>query len=143
MRARLFAFLIVLFLAPIYVPAWQDEIPSQPKSDGRVCVAIVNNMSTTPAFVERMTARLTKNLKENKINALMMDSRTTTGRQLQPTIENGNEARDKECDYMLLTQIVDPREHPFDPQGPEISIGGRVPASTRVILVPCPGRTSK
>ncbi len=128
MRARLFAFLIVLILAPVYVPAWQDEIPSQPKSDGKVCVAIVSNASTTSAFVERMTARLTKSLKENKINALMMDSRTTTGRQLQPTIENGHEARDKECDYTLLTQIVDPREHPFDPQGPEISIGGRVPS---------------
>jgi hypothetical protein len=130
MRARLFAFLIVLFLfpAPDYVQAWQDEIPSQPKSDGRVCVAIVSNSSTTSAFVERMTARLTKSLKENKINALTMDSRTTTGRQLQPTIENGHEARDNECDYMLFTQIVDPREHPFDPYGPEISIGGPVPS---------------
>jgi len=128
MRARLFAFLIVLILAPVYVPAWQDEIPSQPKSDGKVCAAIVSNASTTSAFVERMTARLTKSLKENKINALMMDSRTTTGRQLQPTIENGHEARDKECDYTLLTQIVDTREHPFDPHGPEISIGGRVPS---------------
>src|SRR5438874_2488715 len=37
-------------------------------------------------------------------------------------------ARDKECDYTLLTQIVDTREHPFDPHGPEISIGGRVPS---------------
>jgi hypothetical protein len=128
MRFWLFSFLTVLFLTPVYVTAWQDQIPSQPKSDGRVCVAVVSNASTMSAFVERMTARLTKSLKENKINALMMDSRTTTGRQLQPTVENGNEARDKECDYVLLTQIVDPRAHPFDPQGAEISIGGRVPS---------------
>jgi hypothetical protein len=128
MRLWLFAFLTVLFLTPVYVTAWQDEIPSQPKSDGTVCIAVVSNTSTTPAFVERMTDRLTKSLKENKINALRMDSPTTTGRQLQPTIENGNEAREKGCDYVLLTQIVDPRAHPFQQQGPEISIGGRVPS---------------
>jgi hypothetical protein len=126
MRFWLFVFLTVL---PVYVTAWQDEIPSQPKSDGRVCVAVVSNASTEPAFAERMTARLTKSLNENKINDLMMETRTTTGRQLQPTIENGNEARDKDCDYVLLTQIVDPRaHHPFEPQGSEISIGGRVPS---------------
>ena len=32
------------------------------------------------------------------------------------------------CDYMLLTQIVDPKTRPFDPQSPQISIGGRVPS---------------
>src|SRR6266567_2320806 len=105
MRARLFAFLIVLILAPVYVPAWQDEIPSQPKSDGKVCVAIVSNASTTSAFVERMTARLTKSLKENKINALMMDSRTTTGRQLQPTIENGHDVSDSRPVYRENLQV--------------------------------------
>src|SRR5438874_10807170 len=143
MRARLFAFLIVLILAPVYVPAWQDEIPSQPKSDGKVCVAIVSNASTTSAFVERMTARLTKSLKENKINALMMDSRTTTGRQLQPTIENGHERVTKSATIhcspklWILESIRSIRTALRYPLADEF------PASTRVILVPCPARTSK
>jgi len=42
--------------------------------------------------------------------------------------ENGEEAKSQECDYILLTQIVDPKTHPLDPQSPQISIGGRVPS---------------
>ena len=128
MRLWLFVFPTLLFVTPVFVAASQDEIPSQPKANGRVCVALVSNASATPALLERMTTRLTKSLKEDKVDALIMDSRTTTGHQLQPTVENGNEARDKECDYILLTQIVDPGTRPFQPQGPEISIGGRVPS---------------
>lgn len=47
---------------------------------------------------------------------------------LELTTENGEEAKQKECDYVLLSQIRDPRQHPFEPQMPEISIGGRVPS---------------
>ena len=43
-------------------------------------------------------------------------------------LENGEESKDKECDYVLLTQIVDPKAHPLDPQMPQISIGGKVPS---------------
>jgi hypothetical protein len=57
-----------------------------------------------------------------------MDSRTTTQRKLRPTRENGEESRKKECDYILLIQIVDLRAHPLEPRLPEVSIGGRVPS---------------
>jgi hypothetical protein len=50
------------------------------------------------------------------------------GNKLHPTAENGDEAKNKECDYILLTQIVDPKAHPEEPQIPPISIGGKVPS---------------
>jgi hypothetical protein len=116
----LLAFLTAL--APLAALA-QDH-PSGPK----VCVATVSNMSASAALVDRMTERLSKSLKDNKISALTMDSSTTTNHKLHPTVENGDEAKSKECDYILLTQIVDPKAHPEDPQVPVISIGGRVPS---------------
>jgi len=42
--------------------------------------------------------------------------------------ENSEEAKSKDCDYMLLTQIADPKARPLDPHSPQISIGGRVPS---------------
>jgi hypothetical protein len=86
-------------------------------------------MGARSAFVDRLTERLTKDLKEEKIRALAMESRTTTDAKLHPTQENGEEAKSRECDYMLLTQIVDPKTRPFEPQSPQISIGGRVPST--------------
>jgi hypothetical protein len=57
-----------------------------------------------------------------------MDSVTTSDHNLHPTRENGEEAKKNECDYILLTQIVDPKTRPFEPQSPQISIGGKVPS---------------
>jgi hypothetical protein len=91
-------------------------------------VATVGNASSTSAFVERMTDRLTTSLKQNKINAVTMDSRTTEKYPLALSNDNGEEAQQKECDYVLLSQIRDPKQHPFEPQPPQISIGGRVPS---------------
>jgi len=116
------------FLAVASTIVAQDEIPSQPKSGAKVCVATVGNASTTSAFVERLTERLTRSLKQNKVNAVTMDSRTTDKHPLQLSTDNGEEAKQKECDYVLLSQIRDPRQHPLEPQLPEISIGGRVPS---------------
>jgi len=128
MRLHRFAVLYSLgFLAVASMIVAQDEIPSQPKSGAKVCVAIVGNASTTSAFVERLTDRLTRSLKQDKINAVTMDSRTTDKHPLQLSTDNGKEAKQKECDYVLLSQIRDPRQHPLEPQLPEISIGGRVP----------------
>ena len=126
MRMPLFLFGVVLLLPGR--AAGQNEIPPQPKSNGKVCVAVVGNASAQSVFAERMTARLTRSLAENKIDAVTMASRTTTGHKLQFSAENGNEARDKQCDYILLTQIVDPKAHPLEPHGPEISIGGKAPS---------------
>ena len=93
-----------------------------------MCVATVSNMSARPALLDRMTERLTKSLRDNKISAVTMDSTTPSERKLHPTRENGEEAKSKECDYILLTQIVDPKAHPYEPQMPQISIGGKVPS---------------
>jgi hypothetical protein len=118
----------LVFLIVTTIMAAQ-ELPPPAKSGAKVCVATVENASTTSAFVERLTERLTKSLKQNKINAVSMDSRTTDKHPLEVSTDNGEEAKQKECDYILLSQIRDPREHPLEPQLPEISIGGRVPST--------------
>jgi hypothetical protein len=103
-------------------------LPPQPKSGAKVCVATVGNTSTTSAFVERLTERLTKSLQQNKIDAVTMDSPTTEKYPSGLSTDNGEEAKQKDCDYVLLSQIRDPRQHPLEPRLPEISIGGRVPS---------------
>jgi hypothetical protein len=85
-------------------------------------------MSASSALVDRMTERLSKSLRDSKISTVTMDSSTTTDHKLHPTAENGREAKSNECDYILLTQIVDPKAHPDEPQLPPISIGGKVPS---------------
>jgi len=105
-----------------------QDLPPQPKKAARVCVATVENASTTSAFVERMTERLARSLKQDKIDAVIMESRSTDKQPLELSSDNGDEAQQKECDYVLLSQIRDPKQHPFEPQPPQISIGGRVPS---------------
>jgi len=77
---------------------------------------MVANASTVSAFLERLTERLAKNLKRSKVEAVAMDSSTTMERKLRPTRQNAEEADDKQCDYTLLTQIVEARAHPAAPQ---------------------------
>ena len=45
-----------------------------------------------------------------------MESSTTKERTLRPTRQNTDEAEDKQCNYTLLTQIVEIRAHPAAPQ---------------------------
>lgn len=94
----------------------------------RVCVASVADASTVPAMVDRLSERLTRDLAKAKLDSLGMSSSTTLDRELRPSIDNGEEARSKECDYILLTQIYSKR--PLTAQGtePGISIGNRVPS---------------
>src|SRR5258708_33779167 len=120
--------LLALFLLVLAsVAAEAQGLPIPTKAGVKVCVATVSNVSARSALVDRLTERLSKDLRGDKINAFPMDSTTTTDGKLHPTRENGEEAKSKDCDYMLLTQIVDPKTRPFDPQSPQISIGGRVP----------------
>lgn len=126
MRTRHLLFLLAFAMASL---ALSQDIPSHPKPGATVCVATVTNIGARSAFVDRLTERLTKDLREERIKALAMESRTTADAKLHPTQENGEEAKSKECDYMLLTQIVDPKTRPFDPQSPQISIGGKVPST--------------
>jgi hypothetical protein len=129
MRLPRFASLCNLIMLTFVTSALHaQDLPPQPKSGAKLCVATVGNASTTQAFVERLTERLTRSLKQNKINAVSMDSRTTDKRPLELSTDNGEEAKQKECDYVLLSQIRDPRQRPFEPQPPQISIGGRVPS---------------
>jgi len=93
-----------------------------------VCVASVSNLSTRPAMLDRLAERLSSDLREDKINALTMESTTTTDHKLHPTRENGEEAKSNDCDYILLTQIVDPKASSLQPQSAQISIGGKVPS---------------
>jgi hypothetical protein len=96
---------------------------------GKVCVAVVANAGTTSAIEEQITERLVKSLKQDKVDAVGMDSRTKTQYPLRFSKDNGAESQEKECDYILLTQLRDPREHPLEPHLPEISIGGPVPST--------------
>jgi hypothetical protein len=120
--------LIFLFVFVFALQVRSQDLLSQPKPGAKVCVATISNLSARPALVDRLTERLSKDLRDDKINAVTMDSPTTADRKLHPTPENGEEAKSKDCDYMLLTQFVDQKTRPFEPQSPQISIGGRVPS---------------
>ena len=114
-------------LLALAAAAWPQELPAQPQARPKVCVALVSNATTTSLFVERMTERLTKCLAGNKVIAAAMDSATTKDRELRPTLENSAEMKTRECDYVLLTQITDPKAHRTEPRG-QISIGGKTPS---------------
>src|SRR5215470_2882820 len=128
MRPLYFAVVCVLLGLALTPAAIAQDLPHQPKNGAKVCVAIVANASTTSAFVERMTGRLSGSLKQNKIDAITMRSATSETYPLQMTTNIGEEVNDNACDYVLLSQIRDPRQHPLEPEPPEISIGGRVPS---------------
>jgi hypothetical protein len=120
--------LLSLSLLVVVAKLIAQDLPPQPKSGVKVCVAMVDNASSTSAFVERMTERLAKSLTQNKLDTVIMESRSTDKQPLVLNSDNGKEAQQKECDYVLLSQIRDPKQHPFEPQPPQISIGGRVPS---------------
>src|SRR6266852_3291828 len=105
MRPCLLAALLILF-CPVLLLA---QSGSRESENPKVCVAMVANASTVSAFLERLTERLAKNLKRSKVEAVAMDSSTTMERKLRPTRQNAEEADDKQCDYTLLTQIVEAR----------------------------------
>jgi len=76
-----------------------------------------------------MAERLTKGLMQNKVGAITMDSATTDDRELRPSITNGNEMKRQECDYVLLTQVRDPKNNWPEPSSASVQIGGRVPST--------------
>jgi hypothetical protein len=106
----------------------QEAMPVPSADGGKLCVATVANASTTLAMPDRLTQRLANSLKQNKVPVVTMDSATTKQSQLRPTTENGEESKQNDCEFILLTQIrlkhLDPVE-----STPEISIGGRVPST--------------
>lgn len=112
MRPFLLAALLI-FSSPALLPA---QAVSSEAEKPKICVAMVANVSTVSASLERLTERLTKSLKSSKLEVVAMDSSTTMERKLRPTHQNSEEAEDKQCDYTLLTQIVEARAHPGAPQ---------------------------
>ena len=109
-------------------PASAKEPPKSEVSF-RVCVAGISNRTATSLFEERMQGRLAKGLGQNKLAAVTLDSLTTDDSALHPTVANGSEMKSHECDYLLLTQVRDPKRDLTTPRVPPISIGGRVPST--------------
>lgn len=94
----------------------------------KICVAEINNRTATSLMTDRLTERLARNLTSKERKAVAMQSRTTDRRDLRPTVENSEEAKQLECNYLVLTQVTDPRSNPTDLAGPQIAIGGRRPS---------------
>ena len=119
---------ISLFSLLVALPGW---CKGSPKSETavKVCVAGISNLTATSLFEERMAARLTKSLQQNKLGAVAMDSATTDSRELRPTVANGNEMKRQECDFVLLTQVRNDNTNVTNPSVPAIRIGGRVPST--------------
>jgi len=122
------SFLPFIFLLASISLACSQELSSQPEIGRKVCVAGVNNRTGKSLFVERMTERLARSLGESKLNSVVMDSATTSDRELRPTLQNSEELKRRECDYLVLTQVADPKSRPTEPVIPPISIGGKVPS---------------
>jgi hypothetical protein len=129
-RARILL-LAVSFVLALPVPSWskKSKESSATQAPPKVCVALVSNRTTTSLFVERLTERLAKSLAQNKLVAVAMDSATTDDRELHPTLANGEELKRFECDYLVLTQVTNPKANLTEPRIPSITIGGRVPST--------------
>jgi hypothetical protein len=116
---------LLVFIVPALLSAQSEpHLSSIPK----VCVAAVANASTVSAALDRLTERLVKRIQRGKVEAVAMDSSTTMQPQLRPTRQNSDEAEDKQCDYTLLTKIVETRAHPGIPQTRSPRPGASVPS---------------
>ena len=124
---RVCALLVLTLSAPV-VATPQKAKPVPPADGGELCVAAVANASTATAMPDRLTQRLAKSLKQNKVRVVTMDSATTMHPQIRPTTENGEESKQNDCEFILLTQIRAKQLGPVEGTT-EISIGGRVPST--------------
>jgi hypothetical protein len=124
-RWRSFPLLISLLLSAL---AWSQPSASLNETRLKVCVAAVNNRSAKSLYVERMTDRLAHSLTDSKVNGIVLESTTTSDRDLHPTLQNSEELKARDCDYLVLTQVVDPKSHTTEVGIPPISIGGRAPS---------------
>jgi hypothetical protein len=139
---REYGFAVVLLVAvclfPLQATSQQSEHTG---SEAKVCVAIVSNRTATSLLEERMTARLAKAISDKKFSAVAIDSRTTDNRELRPTLENSHEIKEKECDYLVLTQVSDPRDHPTELHSPQIRLEEGLQALMPPTLSRCPTTT--
>ncbi|HKD01223.1 MAG TPA: hypothetical protein VKB77_02300 [Terriglobales bacterium] len=105
---------VAMFLTVFSCVLVGQSTPSKPPAP-RICVAGVANASTVSADLGRLADRLVAGLKRNKFDAVTMDSSTSMNHRLQPTRDNADEADAKQCDYTVLTRIVENRAHPAAP----------------------------
>jgi hypothetical protein len=117
-----------VFVLVSAVPAFPKQA-SDIQTRTKVCVAVVTNRTSTSLFVERLTERLTKSLTENKLRAVAIDSATTDDRELRPTPANSGELKRLECDFLVLTQVTNPKGNFTEPRIPPVTIGGKVPST--------------
>jgi len=87
-----------------------QSTPSKPPA-AKICVAGVANASAASADLGRLADRLVAGLKRNRFDAVTMDSSTPMNGRLQPTRDNYDEADAKQCDYTVLTRMVENRAH--------------------------------
>src|SRR5690348_8158305 len=94
----------------------------------KICVAVVNNHTAELLSPDRMTARLAKAVNDKKHSAVAMETGTSDSRKLQPSLENSEEMKRKDCDYIVLTMVTGSSRH-ATPGDTGISIGyARVPS---------------
>lgn len=115
---------VTMFVVAVLLIVIQPPLKASPK----ICVATVANASAVSAPLERLTQRLVKSIQGSKMKAVAMDSSTTMQPKLRPTRQNSDEAEEKQCDYTLLTQIVETRVHPGIPQTRNPRPGASVPS---------------
>jgi hypothetical protein len=122
MRLR-YSFSLALTVSTCLLP---PQATSQ-DSGTKVCVAVVNNHTAELLSPDRMTARLVKALSDKKHSAVPMETATSDARNLHPTLENSEEMKSKDCDYILLTLVTGSSRNAA-PGDAGISIGARVPS---------------
>jgi hypothetical protein len=127
-RSGLALRLAVSFVLASSAVSWPKESPDN-QTAPKVCVAVVTNRTTVSLFVERMTERLAKGLIEHKLIAVAMESPTTDDRELRPTLANSGELKRLECDFLVLTQVTNPKGNLTEPRIPPVTVGGKVPST--------------
>ena len=120
----------LLFLLPVLpATAFAQHLPAPSKPEAKVCVAQVANLSAESVREPWLTTQLSSNLKRFKLDVLTLESRTPARRRIELDLDTAAEVRDKNCDYVLLTQIVDLRRGILGSTQPNISLGKRIPGT--------------
>jgi hypothetical protein len=108
---------------------FRSQAAAQQSAPLKACVAVINNHTAELLSPDRMTARLVKAVTDKKLSAVVMDSTTGDAKNLTPTLENSQEMKQKECDYIVLTMVTGSSKYAGPPSDAGISIGhAKVPS---------------
>jgi hypothetical protein len=76
-----------------------------------------------------MTARLVSAVTDKKLSAVPMESATGDAKNLRPTLENAEEMKGKDCDYIVLTRVTGSSKYGSPSSETGISVGrAKVPS---------------